>query len=220
MKGRGCVHALVVVLAVAGCREQPPAAEETKTGKVADDDRWIPMTGQWQGVQGGAVEEADGVLRLEWGELLTAARWQGEVPRVPFEVEAEARRIDGVDFFYSVTFPGRTGDEAATLVVGGWGGALVGISSLDGLDASENRSAAVRSFETGRWYRIRLRVTDERIEAWIDGEPVIDVSTESRELSLRPGPIDACLPFGVATWQTTGEVRGMRWRKATEPFQP
>jgi hypothetical protein len=40
------------------------------------------------------------------------------------------------------------------------------------------------------------------------------VETEGKTLSLRAGQITDCAPFGLATWQTTGEIRNVRWRKA------
>jgi hypothetical protein len=174
---------------------------------------WTSLVGQWQAVEGGGeFEEKGGVLRLGQGYPMTGARWQGELPRVPFEFEAEARRVLGSDFFFSLTFPGRVEGEAASLIVGGWGGGLVGISSIDGLDASENETCEFLSFENGTWYAIRLRVTEDRIGVWIDDRQITEVSIEDRRLSLRLGPIEDCLPFGVATFGTEGEIRNLRWR--------
>ena len=116
------------------------------------------------------------------------------------------------DFFCAITFPVREGGECVTLIVGGWGGGVVGISSINGKDASENETTSYRSFEKDVRYRIRLVRRDERITAWVDGEKVIDVDTTGKELSLRHGQISECAPFGLATWQTTGEVRDVRWR--------
>lgn len=165
---------------------------------------------------GGALTFPEpGVLRLEWGESLSAATWTGAPVTVPFEVELEARRIDGTDFFCGLTFPARPGGECLTWIVGGWGGSLVGISSLDGLDASGNETKVHRTFEGKRWYRLRLRREPARLEAWIDGERVIALETAGRTLSLRPGPIGVCAPFGLATWQSTGEFKGLRWRPLT-----
>ncbi len=178
---------------------------------VVTGPSWIPLTGSWSGTEGGEVTEEKGVLNLAFGELLTAAKWSGEIPEAPFELEYEARRVNGADFFGAVTFPARK-DEFVTFILGGWGGGLVGISSIDGMDASENETGSNRKFETGKWYRIRLLVTPAKIEAWIDDEKVVDVSTEGKTLSLRPGPISACAPFGFGTWQSTGEVRGAKWR--------
>jgi hypothetical protein len=195
-----------------GCREQAKPQSEVALPEPVATPVWTPLTGKWQQVEGGEVTEDKGILRLDQGYSLTGARWQGSVPEIPFEFEAEARRVLGSDFFFSLTFPGRDENESASLIVGGWGGGLVGISSIDGLDASENETCEFLNFENDRWYPIRLRVTQERIEAWIDGNQVIDVSIIDRRLSLRLGPIEECAPFGVATYATTGEMRNMRWR--------
>lgn len=189
------------------CRDRLAAPAE-----VAEEP-WIPLMDSWERVMGGEVElTEEGSLRLGWGESLTGAKWAGAVPVPPFEIDLEARRVDGTDFFCGLTFPARATGECVTLVVGGWGGGLVGISSIDGLDASENKTAARRSFETGRWYRIRLRRAGERIEVRVGDEKVIDADTGGKALSLRPGPVEVCAPFGLATWQSTGELRNIRWR--------
>lgn len=180
--------------------------------KVATaDSPWTDMRGEWQWMSGGEVEN-DEPLTIGWGESLTAVKWQGEVPKPPFELKLMAKRVNGTDFFCAVTFPVRDGGEHVTLVIGGWGGGLVGISSIDGKDASENETMSVHKFETDVFYRIRLVSGDEKIIAWIDGEKVVDVDTNGKELSLREGAILECAPFGLATWQTTGVVRNVRWR--------
>ena len=42
---------------------------------------------------------------------------------------------------------------------------------------------------------------------------MVDVVTKDRKLGLRFGDIEKCAPLGLATWQTTAELRGLRWRK-------
>lgn len=193
---------------LASCKKDEPVPVTS----VEAAPSWIMLTGKWVGTEGGEVTEEENVLRLGFGEMLTAAKWTGEVPVAPFELEYDACRVNGTDFFGAVTFP--TGnDENVTFVLGGWGGGLIGISSIDDLDASENETGQAMGFETGRWYRVRIVREPAKIIVSIDDEKVIDVSTEGRKLSLRPGPISACLPFGFGSWQTTGEIRGVRWRK-------
>ena len=72
-------------------------------------------------------------------------------------------------------------------------------------------------FEKGRWYRLRLRVTDERIQAWIDDELFIDVALEGREISLRWGEIELSAPFGIASYGTTGALRKLEYRLLEPP---
>lgn len=168
--------------------------------------RWTPAAFGGEG----PVRVEDGRILLVDGDPLTGVTWSGEPPaRVNYEIEVEAMRVRGGDFFCALTFP--VGRTSCTLVVGGWGGTVVGLSSLDGRDASENETTSHRRFDNGRFYRIRVRVTEARITAWIDDEQVVDVATAGRAISIRP-EVDLSRPLGIATWRTTGAVRAIRLR--------
>jgi hypothetical protein len=104
-------------------------------------------------------------------------------------------------------------DSFCSLIVGGWGGSLVGISSLDSLDASENETTKFETFDKEQWYQIRLRVTPKKIEAWIDNHKLIDVDTTDKRISLRPGDIELSKPFGIAAWDTAAVIREVKMRK-------
>ena len=158
----------------------------------------------------GEVNVENGQLMIHTGAMLTGVSWTNELPKIDYEVELEAMKVDGSDFFCGLTFP--VADSFCTLIAGGWGGGVVGLSSLDGLDASENETTKYMKFDTGHWFHIRLRVTKGKIEAWIDNEKFVDQSIVDRRISLRPGDIDLSKPFGLATWQTTGAVRSIRIR--------
>jgi hypothetical protein len=58
---------------------------------------------------------------------------------------------------------------------------------------------------------VRVRVTASKIEAWIDNESMVDLSTKGRTFSIR-STVDPSKPLGVATWQTTGYLRDVRIR--------
>jgi hypothetical protein len=88
------------------------------------------------------------------------------------------------------------------------------------MDASENQTTKFMTLERGRWYRIRLRVTERRIEAWIDADKVINVVTLDHRISLRPGDIELCKPFGFAAWQTTAALREIKLRRVDGPADP
>ena len=122
----------------------------------------------------------------------------------------EAVRLLGGDFFASVNFP--AGGNFATWVLGGWGGDIVGISSLDGWDASDNETRSYFTFEIGRWYAFRLQVTDERIMGWIDNQRVVNVEIGGRTISLRPGDMKLSVPLGFSSYNTTGGIRKVEWR--------
>jgi hypothetical protein len=88
----------------------------------------------------------------------------------------------------------------------------VGLSSINGADASRNETSFDRKFELGRYYLLRLRVTPDSISAWIDEEHVIEADIRGRNISLREGEIDRSIPFGIATFNTVGSIRKIEWR--------
>ena len=159
----------------------------------------------------GEVTVENGRMILGEGNDLTGLNLAGEFPKTNYEVSIEAARLVGVDFFCGLTLP--YGDSAFTLIVGGWGGALVGLSSINGDDASENETAQFRKFETGRAYRVRVRVTPQKIEAWLDDERIVNVETDGKKISMRPGEIELSAPFGVATFRTRAALRDIKIRR-------
>lgn len=159
----------------------------------------------------GDVHVKDGTLRIEMGAALCGVTYTNPVPKVDFEVSLKARKVAGGDFFCGLTVPVR--DDHCTLIVGGWGGGLVGISSIDGMDASENETMSTMYFETGKWFDIRFRVTADRLTAWIDNQKVADANIKGRRVSMRPGEIEIAVPFSLSTYSTTAELKDIRLRK-------
>jgi hypothetical protein len=166
----------------------------------------------------GRVELQQGLMVFWMGGPFTGVNYTNAVPKQNYEVTLEAMRVAGEDFFCGLTFP--AGDSFASLIVGGWGGTVVGISSIDGADASENETTQSITFEKGRWYRIRLRVSEQKIEAWIGQKKVVDVVTTGRKLSLRFGDIELSKPFGLASWLTSAAFRDIKIRDVQGPADP
>jgi len=159
----------------------------------------------------GSVKVDKGQIVLHAGDPLTGITWTGDdLPRIDYELSFEAMKISGNDFFSALTFP--VGEAPCSLVVGGWGGTVVGLSSLDGLDASDNETSRNMTFAKNRWYRIAVRVTKAKIEAWIDDALVVDVSTAGRKISIRP-EVEASRPLGVASFNTKAALRNIRARR-------
>ncbi len=159
----------------------------------------------------GEVTAEDGRIVLGVGSDITGLNYTGEIPKENYEVEFEAMRVDGSDFFCALTFP--IGESHCTFVVGGWGGSLVGISNINGDDASENETSQTKKFEKGRWYKLRVRVTKEKLEAWIDDAQAVDLDLQGKRIAMRAGEIELSKPFGLATYRTSGAVRGLRLRR-------
>ena len=128
--------------------------------------------GKWKPTEFGGQGEStvdNGTLLLTHGEPLTGVTWDGAPPmHMNYEIELDAQRVDGSDFFCGLTVPV---DKAnCSLIIGGWGGALCGISNLDDNDAANNETTKLHEFKNKQWYHIRLRVEPEKMQAWIDDE--------------------------------------------------
>lgn len=158
----------------------------------------------------GPVTIKDSSIILNFGDGATGITWNGEFPEINYEIALEAMRIDGNDFFCGLTFP--VEDEHCTFIVGGWGGSLVGISSIDGKDASENFTSSTMQFENGRWYNIGLIVTSDKIRCFIDDEEVAQVDVKSHNFSTR-SEVGLSRPLGIATWHTTAAIRNIKFRE-------
>ncbi len=150
---------------------------------------------------------ADSSIILKMGSDITGIKWIKDFPITNYEVSLEAKRIEGKDFFCGLTFPVKK--SFCTLIVGGWGGSVVGLSCIDDQDAANNITTAIRDFLSDHWYTIRVKVTNEKIEAWIDHDNIVDFTIGDHILSLRT-EVETCKPFGIATWQTTGAFRNIK----------
>ncbi len=166
----------------------------------------------------GEVTCEDGLIVLGMGDPFCGISWTNKLPTSKYEIAFDAMRVMGSDFFCGLTFP--VDSSFCSLIVGGWGGSLVGLSSLDSLDASENETTKYMGFDQQRWYRIRLRVTEGRIEAWIDQEKVVDIKTKDRRISLRAGDIELSKPLGIACWQSMAALRQIKMRRVAESADP
>ncbi len=209
MKVHAATAALVLAVALAA-----------RAADVPSPDGWRPLfdgksLAGWREsdfLGAGKITVQDGTITIGSGAL-TGITWAGTTlpfPAAGYEVRIEAARIKGGDFFAGITFPVR--DSYCTWINGGWGGEVVGLSSIDGADASMNETTSNRKFELGRWYTLRLRVTPDAITTWIGGEQVIDFKIGKHWIALREGEIQFSAPFGIATYGTVGAVRKIEWR--------
>ena len=158
----------------------------------------------------GDVSVEKGAIYLDIGNYMTGIRTTQEIPKIDYEVQLKAQRVAGTDFFCGLTFP--VGKDPCSLILGGWGGGVCGLSSIDGLDASENQTTSYRQFKNGKWYTVRLRVAKEKIEAWIDDEKIVDQELDGRRVSIR-SEVDLSKPFGFATFATCGALKDIKIRK-------
>ncbi|MCE2796483.1 MAG: DUF1080 domain-containing protein [Planctomyces sp.] len=197
--------------------DEKAAGEKTTAAAKADADGWQPLfNGKdldgWKvtnfGGEGDVLVE-NGDVVITQGADLSGIHTEKKLPKSNYEVQFEAQREAGGDFFAGLTFPIR--DSFCSLIIGGWGGGVCGISSLDGMDASENDTTTYQQFDKGRWYRVRLVVRDNHISAWIDDNQIVDVDTTDRRIGVR-FEVERSKPFGFATYATTGRIRKARIR--------
>lgn len=115
----------------------------------------------------GNVKVQNGELHIENGLVITGVTYTNKtvLPKTNYEIEYEAKKLNGTDFFGLLTFP--VGDAHASLVTGGWGGAVTGISSINSMDASENNTTVYLKFNKDHWYKFRLRVTPDNLSVWM-----------------------------------------------------
>ena len=162
----------------------------------------------------GEVSVQDGAMQLDFGSSLTGVTYVGDFPRMNYELSLEAKRVAGIDFFCGLTFP--VNENYCSFIVGGWAGTVVGLSSIDGLDASENETTRYMNFDLNRWYKIRVQVTPTHIDAWIDNERVVHQNIEGRRVSTR-NEVVLSKPMGICAWETRSALRKIQVRKLPSP---
>jgi hypothetical protein len=173
---------------------------------------WRPVTG-WQETKftgHGVARIEKGTIFLDPGAPMTGVTRAAAFPKIDYEIRYEAARLKGGDFFASLTFP--VGDSHCTWVTGGWGGDIVGLSNIDGWDASDNETRSYFTFETGRWYAFRIQVTGANIRVWIDEQSVVNVPIAGRKVDLRRGEMNLSTPLGFASYNTAGGIRKIEYR--------
>ena len=156
----------------------------------------------------GLIEIKDGKIIANMGVSLTGVQYTNSIPTNNFAITMEAMKIDGGDFFVGLTFP--VGTNHCSLIMGGWGGGVVGLSNIDSLDASENETTKYVSFAKNKWYKIRVEVRPELIKVFLDDDNLINQKLKEHTVGLRPGPIELQVPFGLSTYQTTAAWRNIR----------
>jgi len=194
----------VSVLAVQGADKPMPAAKDIFNGKTLEGWKVTDFGGE------GKVAVRDGTIVMERGNQMTGITWNGKPPRSNYELTLEGKRIEGSDFFCTTTFP--VGEKYCSFVTGGWGGSMIGLSTIDHMDASENQTSASREFKNNTWYQFRIRVTEEKIEVWIDKDQVVDQDRKDHTFGVRI-ECDASRPLGISTYESVGAVRNIRLRE-------
>jgi Domain of Unknown Function (DUF1080) len=215
-------HALSVAVACAGLiatalaagqapKDQPAGGPPGK--RVLFDGKTLDGWKKTDFFQAGEVKVEDGRIILAAGGSMTGiTTTRQDLPKTDYELTYEAMRLTGADFFAAATFP--VDKSFITLVNGGWGGNVTGLSSLNGMDASENETTSTYKYEDKTWYRFRVRVTGDVIRCWVRDKEIAAVNHREKHvgtrLETRPNE-----PLGFATWKTGGALRNIEVRALT-----
>jgi hypothetical protein len=192
----------VVSFAIA---EEPPAKLVLFDGKSLDGWKKVDS------FKAGAVKVEDGSIVIEaGGPMSSVVSTRTDLPTTDYELSFEAKRTAGQDFFAAATFP--VGKSFITLINGGWGGGVTGLSSINGSDASENETRRFVKYQDNTWYRFRVQVTDDVIRCWIDDKETFVVNYKGQQVKTRI-ETRACQPLGFATYRSTGAVKAVQVRK-------
>ncbi|HLK60029.1 MAG TPA: DUF1080 domain-containing protein [Chthonomonadaceae bacterium] len=198
-------------------------------GATAETGNWKPLfdgksLAGWKrtNFSGGGEAHVDPNFRggpaaivVDAGDPLSGITWTSDMPKTNYEITLEAMKIDGNDFMCGLTFP--VGDSYASLILGGWGGGVAGISSIENQDASENETSRTLSFPKDHWFKIRMRVTPAKLETWLDDKKIVDVNITGKKISLRFGEISKSVPLGLATYQTSAAYRAIKLHQLETP---
>lgn len=204
--------------------DSPVPAGGSATANTKSKGDWIALLPE-EGLEGweitdfgseGEVKRDGKLVVLEKGNPLTGINFKGKFPKDGFEIEFSANRLEGNDFMCGLTFP--VADEFCSFIGGGWGGGVVGLSSVDGYDAAENATSLYRAFDNNQWYKFRLRVDAKHITGWIDDKEVLQQEREGHRFSTRI-EVYASRPLGLCAFSSKVALRDLRWRKLTAAEQ-
>ncbi len=160
----------------------------------------------------GEVTVENGQIIMRMGQPLTGITIKdgASIPKDNFEISLQAMKRKGDDFFCALTFPVR--DSHASFVVGGWAGTVIGLSSINGSDASENETTQYEKLDHNKWYTIRARVADGKIECWLNDKQMVDVELEGNRISTRI-EVDPNKPLGVCCYNTESALKDIKLRR-------
>jgi hypothetical protein len=186
-----------------------PAAEKHLAGEPLFDGKTLAGWKSTEFGGEGEVTVTEGQIILPMGQPLTGITIKdgSKLPTDNYEITLQAMKRKGDDFFCGLTFPVR--DTHASFVAGGWGGGVVGLSSINDLDASENETTQYEKFDKGRWYKIRVRVAGGKVECWIDDTQYVDVDLKDKKISTRI-EVDPSKPLGICCFNVEAALKDIR----------
>ena len=166
--------------------------------------------GMWKPESVGAgdpVRIDQGAIQLSWGSPGTSIIWTGTRVPASYELTLEVMRIEGSGSgYWFLSFPIDSA-RTCTLTLADQLGWLCG-----GTDpAAEGALTRAFAFDGGSWHSVRVRVTQGRIEASLDGEELAVEPADAPATALSEDPYAGSLE--IATWAMTAAVREIHLKR-------
>lgn len=204
MKRLLCGLIFVGMAGLAPSQGDDPDATKSAVIRLFDGrslDGWRPI----RGTKVGKVEVNAGAINLPAGGPMTGVTTtRADLPTTNYRLTYEAQRTEGNDFFAAATFP--VGSSFVTLVNGGWGGSVTGLSLINGESAAENTTNRFVKYQNNVWYRFEVQVTEQAIRCLVDDVEVVAYAHEGTQLKTR---LETRVnePLGFASYRSAGMIR-------------
>ena len=130
------------------------------------------VTNGWKFLGNGDWSMQDGALRQTVARDNSRAL-AGDRSWTDYTLELKARKLGGSEGFL-VLFHVRNDQQRSWWNVGGWG------DTRDAVEMDETMDAKPSHIETGRWYDLKVQVRGDRIQCWLDGKLVHDLTEPGR----------------------------------------
>jgi hypothetical protein len=230
---------------------QITADDAAKDEASKDNKKWVPLfdgktldgwsVPKYEAEDGKNAEIKDGIIIIGRDDLASGIKYDKPFPKSNYEIMYQAKRAGGYDFFGTITFPVK--ESHCSFVNGGWSGSVIGLSSINGYDASENETTSFYTFKDKQWYQFRVCVSDDRIAVWVapvdvdkDGKtieakkddpktpaatqaeiekPKIDIVLDGNKKISTRLEVTFFKPLGISTWNTEGHIRDIKYRELT-----
>jgi len=159
-------------------------------------------------LRGPSVRLGGGRLVLDGGKRAAGIAWTGPLLRENYELAVEAMRIERDGAFLAIVFP--VGDASCALVVGGPPG--TGLDTIDGQPLPRNPTRRDTWFDSGRLYKISIRVTRTRVAVRVDQNTLLEMPRAGHDFTT-PEWCSDFKPLGLLNWRTAAAVRSVRMRR-------
>ena len=205
------IHTFISTLLIFSCAARKPQISPEEFFHAGMETSLFNGTtlGYWEKSDffyGGKIEVQDSSIIIGMGGYLSGITWNGPLLRMNYEINLDAIRLEGNDFFCGLTFP--YDSTYCSLIIGGWGGTTIGLSNVNDYDASENETNNWMPLKDNQWYHIRLQVTDDQIVAWVDDKNMVDLQTTGKKIDIR-FDIEESIPLGIATYWTKAAIKNI-----------